>query len=143
MNHLYPNGSSTECSRSVATVTYACRVVGILRDDKQRRNTFHRKSNCKSFSLGKSRLEHRTKSRSQCKFRVQEINSFVFLFLLLNFFLLVRATPFFILPDIGVNKGLAKRYVGGRIPKVWSASDHRYVLHSFKIKRTRRNANNF
>ena len=82
-------------------------------------------------------------NRSQCKFRVQEINSFVFLFLLLNFFLLVRATPFFILPDIGVNKGLAKRYVGGRIPKVWSASDHRYVLHSFKIKRTRRNAKNF
>ena len=73
MSHLYPKGPSTECSRSVATVTYAysstCltyayRVVGILRDDKQRRNRSHRKSNCKSFSLGKSRLELRTKSQS-------------------------------------------------------------------------------
>ena len=63
-SHLYPNGPSTECSRSVATVTYAYRVVGILRDDKQRRNRSHRKSNCKSFSLGKSRLELRTKSQS-------------------------------------------------------------------------------
>ena len=57
MSHLYPNGPSTEYSRSVAMITYAYRVVGILRDDKQRRNRSHRKSNCKSFSLGKSRLE--------------------------------------------------------------------------------------
>ena len=58
------NGPTTECSRSVAMVTYAYRVVGILGDDKQRRNRSHRKSNCKSFSLGKSRLEFRTKSQS-------------------------------------------------------------------------------
>ena len=64
MNHLYPNGPSTECSRSVATVTHAYRVVRILRDDKQKRNRSHRKSNCKSFGLGKSRLELRTKSQS-------------------------------------------------------------------------------
>ena len=64
MSHLYPNGPSTECPKSVTTVTYAYRVVGILRDDKQRRNRCYRKSNCKSFSLGKSRLEFRTKSQS-------------------------------------------------------------------------------
>ena len=64
MSHLYLNGPSTERSRSVATVTYAYRVVGILRNDKQRRNRSHRKQNCKSFSLGKSRLELRTKSQS-------------------------------------------------------------------------------
>ena len=64
MSHLYPNGPSTECPRSVTTVTYAYRVVGILRDDKQRRNRSHRKPNCKSFRLGKSRLELRTKSQS-------------------------------------------------------------------------------
>ena len=64
MSHRYPNGPSTKCSRSVATVTYAYRVVGILRDDKQRRNRSHRKSNCKNFNLGKSRLELRTKSQS-------------------------------------------------------------------------------
>ena len=64
MSHLYPNGPSTECPRSVTTVTYAYRVVGILRDDKQRRNRCYRKSNSKSFSLGKSRLELRTKSQS-------------------------------------------------------------------------------
>ena len=64
MSHLYPNGPSTKCSRSVATVTYAYRIVGILRDDKQRRNWSHRKPNCKSFSLGESRLELRTKSPS-------------------------------------------------------------------------------
>ena len=64
MSHLYPNDPSTECSRSVAMVTYAYRVVRILRNDKQRRNRSHRKSNCKSFSLGKSRLELRTKSQS-------------------------------------------------------------------------------
>ena len=38
MSHLYPNGPSTECSRSVTTVTYAYRVVGILRGDKQRKS---------------------------------------------------------------------------------------------------------
>ena len=64
MSHLYPNGPSTECPRSVTTVTYAYRVVGILRDDKQRRNRCYQKSNSKSFSLGKSRLELRTKSQS-------------------------------------------------------------------------------
>ena len=63
MRHRYPNGPSTECSRSVATATYAYRVVGILRGDKQKRNRSHRKSNCKSFSLGKSQLEVRTKSQ--------------------------------------------------------------------------------
>ena len=36
-------------------------------------------------------------NRSQCKLRVQEINSLVFCYLL--FFLFVRATPFFILRD--------------------------------------------
>ena len=30
--HLWPNGPSTKCSRSVATVTYAYRVVGIMRE---------------------------------------------------------------------------------------------------------------
>ena len=64
MSHRYNNGPSTECSRSVARVTYAYRVVGILRGDKQKRNRSYRKSNCKSFSLGKSRLELRTKSQS-------------------------------------------------------------------------------
>ena len=59
-SHLCPNGPSTECSRSVATVTYAYRVVGILGDDKQRRSRCHRKSNCKSFSLEQSRLELRS-----------------------------------------------------------------------------------
>ena len=39
-------------------------------------------------------------NRSQCKLRVQEINSFVFL-LPYFFFLFVRATPFFILRDNG------------------------------------------
>ena len=63
-SHLCPNGPSTECFRSVATVTYVYRIVGILRDDKQRRNRCYRKSHCKSFSLGKSRLELRTKSQS-------------------------------------------------------------------------------
>ena len=91
-SHLCPNGPSTECSRSVTTVTYAYRVVGILRDDKQRRNRSHRKSNCKSFNLGKSRLELRTKS--QCKLRVQEINSLVF-FCYLNFFFR-SSYPFFL-----------------------------------------------
>ena len=43
ISHLYPNGPSTECPRSVTTVTYAYRVVGILRDDKQRRNRCHQK----------------------------------------------------------------------------------------------------
>ena len=37
-------------------------------------------------------------NRSQCKFRIQEINFLVF-FCYLNFFLFVRATPFFILRD--------------------------------------------
>ena len=64
MSHLYPNGPSTGCPRRVTTVTYAYRVVGILRDDKQRRNRCYRKSNCKSFSLGKWRLELRTESQS-------------------------------------------------------------------------------
>lgn len=41
-----------------------------------------------------------------------------------------------------MSKGLARRYVGGKIPKVWSGSDC-YVLHSFKTTRTRRNAENF
>ena len=30
--HLWPNGPSTKCSRSVATVTYAYRVEGIMRE---------------------------------------------------------------------------------------------------------------
>ena len=37
-------------------------------------------------------------NRRQCKFRIQEINFLVF-FCYLNFFLFVRATPFFILRD--------------------------------------------
>jgi hypothetical protein len=44
---------------------------------------------------------------------------------------------------VSVNKGLMMRYPGGSIPKIWSAPAHRYVLHSFKIKRTRRNSENF
>ena len=85
MSHLYPNGPSTECSRSVTTVTYAYRVVGILRDDKQRRNRCHQKSNCKSFSLGKSRLELRTKSQSV--YIQNTRNKFsCFFFCYLNFF---------------------------------------------------------
>ena len=53
-SHLCPDGPSTECSRSVATFTYAYRVVGILGNDKQRINRCQRKSNCKSFSLEQS-----------------------------------------------------------------------------------------
>ena len=30
--HLWPNGPSIKCSRSVTTVTYAYRVVGIMRE---------------------------------------------------------------------------------------------------------------
>lgn len=41
-----------------------------------------------------------------------------------------------------MSKGVARRYVGGKIPKVWSTSYH-YILHSFKTTRTRRNAENF
>ena len=82
MSHRYHNGPSTECSRSVATVMYAYRVVGILRGDKQKRNRSYRKSNCKSFSLGKSRLELRTKSQS-----VQTRNKFsCFFCYILSFF---------------------------------------------------------
>ena len=84
MSHLYPNGPSTECPRSVTTVTYAYRVVGMLRDDKQRRNRCYRKSNCKSFSLGKSRSSEQ--NRNQWKFRIQEINSLVFFVTLIFFF---------------------------------------------------------
>ena len=36
-------------------------IVGILRGDKGKRSRSDRKSNCKSFSLGKSRLEFRSK----------------------------------------------------------------------------------
>ena len=32
MIHLWPNGPTIKCSRSVATVTYAYRVVGIMRE---------------------------------------------------------------------------------------------------------------
>ena len=60
MSHRYPNGPSIECSRSVATVPYAYRIVEILRGDKQRRSRSPRKSNCKSFSLEQSRLELRS-----------------------------------------------------------------------------------
>ena len=60
MSHRYPNGPSIECSRSVATIPYAYRIVGILRGDKQRRSRSARKSNCKSFSLEQSRLELRS-----------------------------------------------------------------------------------
>lgn len=44
---------------------------------------------------------------------------------------------------ISTNKGLAKKYAGKKLSKVWSAPDHRYVLHNFRIKKTRRNAENF
>ena len=60
MSHRYTNGPSIECSRSVATVPYAYRIVEILRGDKQRRSRSPRKSNCKSFSLERSRLELRS-----------------------------------------------------------------------------------
>jgi hypothetical protein len=42
-----------------------------------------------------------------------------------------------------VSKGLARGYVGGKMPNVWSESDHHYVLHNFKTARTRHNAENF
>lgn len=42
-----------------------------------------------------------------------------------------------------MSKGLARKYVGGKMPKVWSASNHSYVLHNFKTTRTRRNAESF
>lgn len=44
---------------------------------------------------------------------------------------------------ISTNKGLAKKYAEGKLPKVLSASDHKYVLHNFRIKKARRNAVNF
>ena len=98
MSHLYPNGPSTKCSRSVATVTYAYRIVGILRDDKQRRNRSHRKSNCKRSSLGKSRLELRTKSQSvytqstRNKFSCFLLPSFSFFSFELPLFFILRDT---------------------------------------------------
>ena len=77
MNHRYTNDPSIALSRSVATVTYAYRVVGILRDDKQRRNRSHRKSNCKSSSFLESHGWSSESNSSQCKLRLQEINSLV------------------------------------------------------------------
>ena len=83
MSHRYPNSPSTEYSRSVATVTYAYSVMGILRGDKQKRNRSHRKSNCKNL---KSYGWSSEPNRSQCKLRVQKINSLVFFCYILFFF---------------------------------------------------------
>ena len=91
MSHRYPNSPSTEYSRSVATVTYAYSVMGILRGDKQKRNRSHRKSNCKNL---KSYGWSSEPNRSQCKLRVQKINSLVF-FCYLNFFFR-SSYPFFL-----------------------------------------------
>ena len=35
--HLCPNGPSTECSGSVAAVACVCRVVGMMKDEKQKK----------------------------------------------------------------------------------------------------------
>lgn len=34
---------------------------------------------------------------------------------------------------ISTDKGLTSKYAGGRIPKVWTTSDHSYALHDFAI----------
>ena len=80
-----PNESSiSQRYRNVATVvTYAYRVAGILRGDKQKRNRSHRKSNCKNL---KSYGWSSEPNRSQCKLRVQKINSLVFFCYILFFF---------------------------------------------------------
>ena len=107
MSHRYNNGPSTECSRSVARVTYAYRVVGVLRGDKQKRNRSYRKSNCKSFSLGKSRLELRTKSRSVQTQSTR--NKFSCFFCYILSFFSFELPPFFILRD-SIMVGLPGRY---------------------------------
>lgn len=48
-----------------------------------------------------------------------------------------------IMDVISTDRGLAKKYMGGKIPKEWIASDHTYVLHDFRTIKTRRNLNNF
>ena len=91
MSHLYPNGPSNECSRSVATVTYAYSVMGILRVTNKK-ETDPTESQIVRASVLESHGWSSEPNRSQCKLRIQEINSPVFL---LHFiFLFVRDTPF-------------------------------------------------
>lgn len=44
---------------------------------------------------------------------------------------------------ISTDKGLTSKYAGGRIPKVWTTSDHSYVLHDFRTKKRTRDIHNF
>lgn len=44
---------------------------------------------------------------------------------------------------VSTDRGLAKKYVREKIPKVWTTSEHMYVLHDFRTKKTRRNLENF
>ena len=100
-----PNESSiSQRYRNVATVvTYAYRVAGILRGDKQKRNRSHRKSNCKSSSVLESHGWSSESNRSQCKLRVQEMNSLVF-FVTFYFCFRLSYPPFFILRGTNIEK---------------------------------------
>ena len=76
MSHLYSNGSSTECSRSVTTKQTDLTESQIVR-----------------ASVLESHGWSSEPNRSQCKLRVQEINSLVFL---LHFIFSFRLSyPFF------------------------------------------------
>lgn len=44
---------------------------------------------------------------------------------------------------ISTDKGLASKYVAGRIPEVWTASEHSHVLHDFRTKKEKRDIHNF
>lgn len=44
---------------------------------------------------------------------------------------------------ISTDRRLAKNYVGGGIPKMLMASEHTYILHDFRTRKTRRNLTNF
>ena len=75
--HLWPNGPSTKCSRSVTTVTYAYRVVGIMREQMS-----PKEKNIVRASVSNG---HGESSEVSYKYINEEKNK-VFFFLL-NFFL--------------------------------------------------------
>ena len=81
---MCPNGPSTECSGSVAAVACACRVVGMMKDEKQKK----KQMSPKVKNIVRASVSNGYASSSEVSYKCINEVKIKFLFFLISFFIL-------------------------------------------------------